>query len=166
MKLSVLISTFNGMNDLPDFLDSLQNSIGEYGGEVEVILRDDNSQDGSAEYVADNFAWIRTIKGNETLGFVKSNNIAFAESSGEIICCLNQDTIITAGFVREALNVIDNDLSVAGVNTNMIMPWIMDKDEFLEKAALNACPVMSINLQNMVLPDISKLAPMFVKQIL
>lgn len=146
MKLSVIISTYNGKGFLAELLPSLQKSLHTAGVGAEVLLRDDNSSDGSADFVADSFPWLTLIRGAETLGFVKSNNIAFFQSSGEILCCLNQDTILTPEFIKKGLSALADRPNVAGINTNMIMPWIMDKPMFQTRAAFRTLPTYEYQL--------------------
>jgi GT2 family glycosyltransferase len=129
MKVSILISSYNGRKEIPPLLDSLEKlAPGEH--ELEVILRDDNSVDGTVEEVSVNYPWIKLIRGTRNLGFVKSNNIAFEHASGEVICCVNQDTILDSQFLLEGLAILENLPEVVGINTNMIMPWVLSLDDF------------------------------------
>ncbi len=129
MKASILISSYNGKEHIAPLLDSIEKlSLGSY--ELEVILRDDNSSDGTAEEVVKSCPWIKLITGTRTLGFVKSNNIAMKHATGEVICCVNQDTILDSSFVIEGLDVLQRDPEVVGVNTNMIMPWVLSLEGF------------------------------------
>jgi glycosyltransferase involved in cell wall biosynthesis len=48
MKVSILISSYNGGTDVPALLDSIEKlALGSH--ELEVILRDDHSSDGTLE---------------------------------------------------------------------------------------------------------------------
>ena len=133
MKVSILISSYNGKKEIPPLLDSIENLVlGDH--ELEVILRDDNSLDGTAEEVSVNYPWIRLIRGTQNLGFVKSNNIAFEHASGEVICCVNQDTILDSQFLLEGVAVLENHPVVLGINTNMIMPWVLSLEDFQKKS--------------------------------
>lgn len=131
MKISILICTYNGEEDIRSLLNSIKElSLGNY--EVEVILRDDSSSDGTADIVEQEYGWVKLLRGEGgNLGFVKSNNIAFKQAAGEIICCLNQDTILHPGFIAAGVAALQSDSKVYGINTNMIMPWIMTVDEFM-----------------------------------
>jgi len=126
MKVSLLISTFNGKGYISPLLESIEKLfLGNH--DLEVILRDDNSTDGTAGEVSRNFPFVHLIKGDLTLGFSKSNNIAFGDA---IICCINQDTILDPHFLLEALSILEDRPEVAGINTNMIMPWVLSFEEF------------------------------------
>jgi|MTBAKSStandDraft_1061840.scaffolds.fasta_scaffold01656_15 GT2 family glycosyltransferase len=129
MKVSVVISTYNGVNDLGLFFESLHN-VKKNGLELEIIIRDDNSIDQTCAYIKEKCPEAYLIPGKENLGFVRSNNIAFRRTTGDIICCLNQDTILEENFFLEALNTLNTFPGCTAINTNMIMPWVMSVAEF------------------------------------
>lgn len=133
MRVSILISTYNGENDIRALLDSIKElEKGCY--ETEVILRDDSSIDNTVKIVEQEYGWVQLIKANgKNLGFVRSNNIAFQQSTGSLICCVNQDTILHPGFIVEGVRLLQQDQQVVGVNSNMIMPWIMSIEQFRKK---------------------------------
>ncbi len=130
MKISILISTFNGENDIRALLSSIQ-MLETDSLEMEVILRDDTSTDETVNIVIHEYPWVTLIQDNKgNVGFVASNNIAFEHASGNIICCVNQDTILHVGFVSEAVRVFLSSPEISGINTNMIMPWVMTYQQF------------------------------------
>lgn len=129
MRVSILISSYNGQKDIPRLMDSIKDLVlGSH--DLEVILRDDNSRDGTAGVVAADYPWVTLIAGTRNVGFVRSNNIAFRHATGDVICCLNQDTILEPHFLLEGLNLFEKRPEVAAANTNMIMPWVLSLEEF------------------------------------
>lgn len=130
MKVSILISTYNGKKDIRLLLDSIQAL--EVGSlELEVILRDDSSRDNTENIVKAEYLWVHIIQDNAgNVGFVASNNIAFKHATGDIICGVNQDTILHPRFILEAVEILKLDSKVVGINTNMIMPWVMSLEQF------------------------------------
>ncbi|MCK5783760.1 MAG: glycosyltransferase family 2 protein, partial [Desulfobacterales bacterium] len=132
MKVSFLISSYNGKKDIPPLLDSIENlSTGCH--ELEVIIRDDNSTDGTADLISKNFPWVRLIRGSKNIGFAKSNNAAITNATGDIICCVNQDTILDPDFLIEGLAIFEKYPETVGINTNMIMPWVLSFEDFKKK---------------------------------
>jgi GT2 family glycosyltransferase len=133
MKVSILISSYNGKEEIALLLDSVKKLVlGNH--ELEVILRDDNSSDGTWEEVSRTYPWVKLIRGKQTLGFVKSNNIALRYATGDVICCVNQDTILDSCFLIEGLTILENHTEVVGINTNMIMPWVLSLEDFQKKS--------------------------------
>ncbi|MFP4445907.1 MAG: glycosyltransferase family 2 protein, partial [Desulfosudaceae bacterium] len=92
MKASVIISAYNNLADLGLLLPSLaRQSTGDH--EMEVILRDDGSLDGTAAWIEKYYPWIQLIQG-ENVGFSRSNNIAAGRTSGEVLVFINADTVL------------------------------------------------------------------------
>lgn len=75
---------------------------------IEVIVVDNASADGSADYVASEFrdARIKLVRSNVNLGFAAGNNLAYRESCGEFVLTLNPDT----EFETDALEVAIQEL--------------------------------------------------------
>ena len=76
--LSILIVNWNVRDLLRDCLRSIARGRG--GLEVEVIVVDGASVDGSAAMVAAEFAWVRLLPQAENVGFPRGNNIALAQA--------------------------------------------------------------------------------------
>ena len=130
MIVSILISSYNGQRDVIMLLKSIEKlAPGDY--QIEVILRDDNSSDGAVKEISENYPWVKLINGRENIGFAKSMNIAFEAATGEIICGVNQDTVLEERFLLEGLLVLEKYPEAIGVNTNMIMPWVMSLKKFI-----------------------------------
>lgn len=129
MKISILISAYKGRLDLPLLMSAIER-LRRNDHEVEVIVRDDHSSDGTADLVEKSYPWCTLLRGERNLGFVRSMNLAFRASSGEVVCCLNQDTVPGEEFLLEGVAALQREGDIAGVNTNMIMPWIMSLEEY------------------------------------
>jgi len=59
--------------------------------EFEVIVVDNNSQDGSIEMVQNKFPQVKLIKSSKNLGYHKGNNLGLKNSTGQYILILNTD---------------------------------------------------------------------------
>lgn len=95
MKISIVVCTYNGMSYLEEQLDSLRLQIRKPD---EVLISDDNSNDGTVEYVKsyinkynlDNWL-IRVNKPN--LGWQKKFYESYPEFIGDIVFTCDQDDI-------------------------------------------------------------------------
>jgi GT2 family glycosyltransferase len=65
----------------------------------ETIVVDNNSVDGSPEFLRENFPWIQLVRNNENFGYSKANNQGINETTGEFILFLNPDTQIFPGAI-------------------------------------------------------------------
>ncbi len=73
------------------------------GVESEVFLVDNDSADGSAAMVANEFPSVRLIANNSNRGFAAANNQALALSTGDFVMLLNPDTVVHEGAIKTLL---------------------------------------------------------------
>ncbi|HET9227260.1 MAG TPA: glycosyltransferase family 2 protein [Thermoanaerobaculia bacterium] len=66
--------------------------VGSLPSNLEIILVDDGSRDGTAEAVSSSFPHVRILRNEQAQGFTRSANRGLAESRGEILLLLNSDT--------------------------------------------------------------------------
>lgn len=94
MDLSVVIVSFNTKGLLNDCLTSLYKSIRGQLFDVEIIVVDNASTDGTREMLINKYPKVRTIFNSENVGFGRANNQGIRRAVGEYILLLNSDTII------------------------------------------------------------------------
>ena len=92
MKLSVVILNYNVEFFLELCLKSVEAAISHI--EAEIIVVDNDSEDGSCKMVKTLFPEVKLIENKENHGFSKGNNIGVAEAKGEYLCILNPDTVV------------------------------------------------------------------------
>ena len=86
--VSLIIPNFNGI----DLVESLfQSIINQSYKDVEIIVVDNGSNDGSMEYVG-KFQNVRLIANKRNLGFAKAINSGIKQSKGDFVLILNNDT--------------------------------------------------------------------------
>ena len=91
--LSVVIVNYNVKYFLEQCLYSLQKSA--EGIPVEVIIVDNQSTDGSVDYLKSRFPHVKFIINDSNLGFAKACNKGLEFASGEYILFLNPDTLLS-----------------------------------------------------------------------
>ncbi|HVM87393.1 MAG TPA: glycosyltransferase family 2 protein [Puia sp.] len=92
MQLSIIIVNYNVKYFLEQCLCSVKKAIIEIDAEVFVV--DNNSSDGSIDYLKAKFPWVKFIINEKNEGFSKANNKALRYASGEYVLFLNPDTIV------------------------------------------------------------------------
>jgi hypothetical protein len=115
MDLSIIIVSWNVRDRLRDCLSRIFLSQTTFLFEVFVV--DNNSSDGTAEMVENNFPQVRLIKNSENLGFAKANNQAFRQSSGRYVLLLNPDTLPNEKTFSDLIKWLDanEQAAIAGV---------------------------------------------------
>ncbi len=118
VKISVVIVNYNVKYYLSQCLFSLKRALRNINAEVIVV--DNDSKDGSLEYLRQVHPWVRYIEAGCNLGFSKANNLAIRESQGEYVLLLNPDTVVGEHVIRDALCFMDSHLTAGGVGVRMM----------------------------------------------
>ncbi|UCC54631.1 MAG: glycosyltransferase family 2 protein [Anaerolineaceae bacterium] len=116
-KASIIIVNYNGLSYLSNCLHSVQATCDD---DVEIIIVDNNSTDGSAEQLVREFPDIWLIRSDENIGFGSGNNIGTRQASGEYVVFLNPDTVVTPGWLDPLIRVFEEDPEV-GIATSKIL---------------------------------------------
>jgi hypothetical protein len=88
----------------------------------EVIVVDNASVDGSAEWVREYFPSIRLLTPGINTGYARGNNLAFAEAQGEYLLTLNPDTEVEADTLQTAMDVLDSQPAYGALGIRLIGP--------------------------------------------
>src|SRR5580704_12477186 len=87
--VSIIIASWNAREYLLQCLASLTSEACFYP--MEIIVVDNASSDGSADYVARHYPDVILIRNSENLGFARANNLGISASTGSYICLINSD---------------------------------------------------------------------------
>ncbi len=121
IDISIIIVNYNVKNYLEQLLYSIFNAIGNL--KCEIIIVDNNSTDGSVEFLENNFAdKIILIKNNENLGFGKANNQGLKIAKGEYVLLLNPDTIIEENTLLKMKEFMDNNPEAGACGCKILNP--------------------------------------------
>ena len=105
-RISFLICTHNCLELTQNCLVSLAASL--KGGPVyEVIVVDDCSTDGTPEFLDTLGDPYRILHNKERSNFALNNNRAAAIAEGEILCFLNNDTILKGAWWKPMLDALE-----------------------------------------------------------
>ena len=99
-KVSIVIVTYNNLEYTKLCLESIQKYT-EYPN-YEIILVDNASTDETIEFIGNikiKQNLVQVIRNNENLGFAAANNQGVKAASGEYIVFLNNDTVVTPGWL-------------------------------------------------------------------
>ncbi len=121
LKISVVIVSWNVKDHLRDCLRSIFSS--RCDGDLEVIVVDNDSHDGSVAMVRAEFPQVHVIAAAKNLGFAGGNNLGVAEATGDFIFLLNPDTVL----VRDALTQL-SDYLMAHPEVGLVGPKLLWPD--------------------------------------
>jgi hypothetical protein len=123
----VVIVSWNAKRYLEECLDSLAEA--PLAGDMEIIVVDNGSTDGSPEMVASKFPSVRLIRTGTNLGFAKANNVGIRETSGRYIALVNSDIRILGKCLDDLMKFLDQNPRVGVVG-----PKILNADMSLQSS--------------------------------
>lgn len=139
MKLSVVILNYNVRYFLELCLKSVQDAIVDL--DAEIIVVDNCSSDDSCQMVKALFPTVILIENKENFGFSKGNNIGVAEATGDYLCILNPDTVVSERAFKKCLAYADDKPQMGVLGCQLID----GRGEFLPESKRNIpTPLVSI----------------------
>ncbi len=88
--------------------------------EAEIFVVDNNSTDGSKEYLTSRFPSVNFTWNDGNVGFAKANNQALAAAKGEYILFLNPDTIVPEDCFKACINFFKTHDDAGALGIRMI----------------------------------------------
>ncbi len=123
MRPAVYIPNFNGRERLGRALEGLRGQTRE----VDVVVVDNGSRDGSVEMLREDYAEVTVLALERNLGFGTALNRAIAEHPGDPVILLNDDAAPEPRFVEALLERLGEGVdSVAGVLLQEAVPGMID----------------------------------------
>lgn len=115
VRVSLIISVFEQIEYTKRCLSSLERTL---NGKVEyeVLIVDDASEDGSAEFLRSLKVPFQVFFNSERKGFAKNNNLAASKAKGEFLCLLNNDVFVQGDWLLPMIKVFEEkkDAGVIG----------------------------------------------------
>jgi len=121
-KISIIIPTYNSNNFIKPCLDSV---FSQNYQDIEVIVIDNGSKDGTVELVSNSYPQVVLIKNKVNLGACKARNQGINISKGEWIIAMDCDIMLDKDFLITTSNLIKNLPSKIGT----IQPKILKENK-------------------------------------
>ncbi|HEX4480760.1 MAG TPA: glycosyltransferase, partial [Rudaea sp.] len=118
-QVSIVIPVFNKIAYTAACLRSLAEHA--EGIAFETIVVDDSSTDATAERLAQ-IDGIHVVRNARNLGFVGACNAGAAMARGEFVVFLNNDTVVTAGWLRALLECFAQEPAAGLVGSKLVYP--------------------------------------------
>ena len=118
MKLSVVIVNYNVRELLSECIKSVNTALTGIDGDIYVV--DNNSSDGSVDYIRDHFPDVHVIANSDNQGFAHANNQAIRQTNSDYVLLLNPDTVVFEGTIRGCVDFMDAHPQCGGVGVRML----------------------------------------------
>ncbi|CAN5133496.1 glycosyltransferase family 2 protein [soil metagenome] len=109
-KVAIVILNWNGINHLRQFLPSVLTSI--YPN-LEIVMGDNASTDGSVEFVRSLYPDIRIIQNDENYGFTGGYNRVLSQVDADYYILLNSDVEVMPGWIAPVISLMESDPLIA-----------------------------------------------------
>jgi O-antigen biosynthesis protein len=118
--ISIVIVNYNVKDFLLQCLKSIKQA--SVGLSVQVIVVDNNSSDGSVDYLEPLFPGVEFIRTPKNLGFAKANNTGFEKAYGKYVLILNPDTILAENTLKVMYDYMENHQEVGISGCKVLNP--------------------------------------------
>jgi GT2 family glycosyltransferase len=117
-RFSVVIPNWNGAHHLPPCLDAL---CAQTHPDIEVIVVDNASTDGSRALLAERYPDVRMIALPENRGFTGACNAGMVAATGEYVALLNNDTEVDLGWAAAVVSAFARHPEAGLVASKMLL---------------------------------------------
>ena len=107
--VSIIILNWNGKRWLKGCLPTIRRVKYE---PIEVIVVNNGSTDDSASFLHNNFPEVKVVEIKKNVGYAAANNIGVKNASGEYVLLINNDTKVTANFLKPLVDALEKDQSI------------------------------------------------------
>ncbi len=118
MRLSVVIVNWNSKDDLAACLESLRR---QSHRDLEVVVVDNASSDGSAAMVRERFAEVKLLPQGDNLGFAEGCNRGIAACTAPWIALLNNDAEADERWAEELVRAIERAPARCGMLQSLML---------------------------------------------
>lgn len=126
-RVSIIIVTWNAKALLQQCLPSVVAT--DYP-DLEIILADNASEDGSADWVAAAFPSVKIVRHPENWAFCRGNNAAIPHATGQYVLLLNNDVEVPPSWLRPLVAAMEADPQVAAVQPKLLQHQVRTAFEY------------------------------------
>ncbi|RME14118.1 MAG: glycosyltransferase, partial [Bacteroidetes bacterium] len=118
MDVSVIIVNYNVKYFLEQCLRSVLNA--RDGLNIEVIVVDNHSVDGSVPLIKEKFPDVVLIENKENVGFSRANNQGIRIAKGKYVLLLNPDTIVQEDTLKKCFDFMEKHPEAGATGVKMV----------------------------------------------
>ncbi len=106
-RATVIIVSYRSRRTIASTLDALEDA--RDGGFVEIVVVDNASDDGTADFVATAYPFVTLIRNPENSGFGRGCNLGFAKAASPYLLLLNPDAVIRRDSIQMLIDFMDRN---------------------------------------------------------
>jgi len=118
VSVSVITVTYNSEKFIRDFVDSVL-AIDQKGIELDIIVVDNGSTDGTLSWLRDNHSDIRLVINDEN-NYARALNVGIAQSQSDFVVICNNDATVDHGWLQGFLEVFRQDEAIGAVQSKIL----------------------------------------------
>ncbi len=116
-RVAVVILNWNGKHHLEQFLPSVTRSV--YPN-LEIIVGDNASSDGSVSFLETAYPDIRIIRNKENYGFAGGYNAVLSQVEADYFVLLNSDVEVTPDWIGPVIGLMESDHRIAAAQPKLL----------------------------------------------
>ncbi len=114
--VSIVILNYNGQHFLEKFLPTII----EHSNGHEIVIADNNSTDGSIDFIKNHYPKISLIAFSENHGFCGGYNRALRQLKADIFVIINSDIEVTKNWIAPVLQLFEKDGKIAAIQPKLL----------------------------------------------
>jgi GT2 family glycosyltransferase len=115
-EVAIVILNYNGKHFLQQFLPSVI----QFSADAIIIVADNGSADGSADFVASSFPSVRLVRITTNRGFCGGYNFALKQIDATYYVLLNSDVEVTKDWLRPVVELFQSDSTIAAIQPKVL----------------------------------------------
>jgi GT2 family glycosyltransferase len=127
VKVAVVILNYNGKKFLEEFLPLV---IKHSCSIAEIWVADNQSSDGSVEFLKKYFPDVKLIVNDKNYGFSKGYNVALRQIKAEYYVLLNSDIEVTENWIKPVIDLMETDKNIGAAQPKLLSYFEKDKFEY------------------------------------
>jgi GT2 family glycosyltransferase len=121
-EISIVTATYNRLELTRAFVASVEATLSGLRGRYELVIVDDASTDGTREYLASLAGPVTILLNDRNRGYAYSNNLGAAAARGEFLFLLNNDVVLSRGWIDPMLDKLRSDPLAGAVGNIQFNP--------------------------------------------
>jgi GT2 family glycosyltransferase len=109
-KVAIVILNWNGLKYLREFLPSV---IASTWPNLDIIVGDNGSTDGSVDFLKENFPAVQIIQNDKNYGFTGGYNRVLERVEADYFILLNSDVEVPARWIEPVIDLMESDPQIA-----------------------------------------------------